>query len=93
VWRLVTTVRHTTVFSHGAFRYVHVMISALVAGVLLVFALAAVLTPREAVALLICGAVLAILGIALLLLRMPLSQAVAHHVEASRRQTQLEEVI
>jgi hypothetical protein len=39
VWRLVTMVRRATVFSHAAFRYVDVMIGAIVAAALLWFAL------------------------------------------------------
>ena len=50
VWRLVTIVRRGTVFSHAAFRYVHVMIGAIVAAALVVFALGFVLAPGEAVA-------------------------------------------
>jgi hypothetical protein len=99
VWRLVTMVRLGTVFSHGAFRYVHVVIGAFVAAAVLVFALAVVLAPGEAVApgivLLLCGVVVAILGVALvvLVLRMLLAQAVARDVEAARMQAELEEVI
>jgi hypothetical protein len=99
VWRLVTMVRRGTVFSHAAFRYVHIVIGALVAAALLVFALAVVLAPGEAVApgvvLLICGIVVALLGVALivLVLRMLLAQAVARDVEAARMQAELDEVI
>ncbi len=99
VWRLVTMVRRGTVFSHAAFRYVHVVIGAIVAAALLVFALAVLLAPGEAVppgiVLLICGVVVAILGVALvvLVLRMLLAQAVARDVEAAQLQAELEEVI
>ncbi|MET9426740.1 MULTISPECIES: DUF2975 domain-containing protein [unclassified Streptomyces] len=92
VWRLVTMVRRGTVFSHAAFRYVDVVTGAFVAAALLVFALAVVLAPGEAVApgivLLICGASLAVLGVALvvLVLRMLLAQA-------TRMQAELAEVI
>ncbi|GAA2692908.1 DUF2975 domain-containing protein [Nonomuraea recticatena] len=99
VWRLVTMVRRGTVFSHAAFRYVHIVIGAVVAAALLMFALAVLLAPGEPVApgivLLICGAALAILGVALvvLVLRMLLAQAVARDVEAAQMQAELEEVI
>jgi hypothetical protein len=99
VWRLVTMVRRGTVFSPAAFRYVDVVTGAFVAAALLVFALAVVLAPGEAVApgivLLICGAALAVMGVALivLVLRMLLAQAVARDVEATRMQAELAEVI
>lgn len=99
VWRLVTMVRLGTVFSHGAFRYVHVVIGAFVAAAVLMFALAVVLAPGEAVApgivLLMCGVVVAILGVALvvLVLRMLLAQAVARDIEAARMRAELAEVI
>ncbi|MGC9378246.1 DUF2975 domain-containing protein [Streptomyces sp. MH13] len=99
VWRLVTMVRRGTVFSLDAFRYVHVVIGAFVAAALLVFALGVVLAPGEAVApgvvLLLGGVVVAILGVALvvLVLRMLLAQAVARDVEAARMRDELAEVI
>ncbi|GAA2454383.1 DUF2975 domain-containing protein [Streptomyces glaucus] len=99
VWRLVTMVRRGTVFSHAAFRYVHTVIGAFTAAALLVFALAVLLAPGEAVApgvvLLVCGVVVALLGVALivLVLRMLLAQAVARDVEAARMETELEAVI
>ncbi|MFI9150165.1 DUF2975 domain-containing protein [Streptomyces sp. NPDC053367] len=99
VWRLATMVRRGTVFSTAAFRYVDVVTGAFVAAALLVFSLAVVLAPGEAVApgivLLICGAALAVLGVALivLVLRMLLAQAVARDVEAARMRAELAEVI
>ncbi|HZG03326.1 MAG TPA: DUF2975 domain-containing protein [Streptomyces sp.] len=99
VWRLVTMVRRGTVFSHAAFRYVHVVIGAFTAAALLVFALAVVLAPGEEVApgivLLLCGISLAVFGVALivLVLRMLLAQAVARDIEAARMQAELAEVI
>jgi hypothetical protein len=99
VWRLLTMVKRGTVFSHKAFRYVHVVIGAIVAAALLMFALGFVLAPGEAVApgivLLIGGAGVAILGVALVVvvLRMLLAQAVARDVEAAQLQAELEEVI
>ncbi|WP_151476104.1 DUF2975 domain-containing protein [Streptomyces albicerus] len=99
VWRLVTMVRRGTVFSHAAFRYVHIVIGAIVAAALLMFTLGVLLAPGEAVApgivLLVGGVVVAILGVALivLVLRMLLAQAVARDVEATQMQAELAEVI
>ncbi|MFJ7164893.1 DUF2975 domain-containing protein [Streptomyces globosus] len=99
VWRLLTMVRRGTVFSHAAFRYVDVIIGAVVAAAALVFALAVLFAPGEAVppgvVLLICGVSLAALGVALtvLVLRTLLRQAVARDVEAARMQAELDEVI
>jgi hypothetical protein len=99
VWRLVTMVRRGTVFSHGAFRYVHIVIGTMTAAALLIFTLGVVLAPGEAVApgivLLIGGVGLAVLGVALivLVLRMLLAQAVARDVEAARMRAELAEVI
>ncbi|MET9445322.1 DUF2975 domain-containing protein [Streptomyces sp. NPDC006610] len=99
VWRLVTMVRRGTVFSHAAFRYVDIVIGAFVAAALLLFALGVLLAPGEAVApgivLLIGGGVMAVLGVALivLVLRMLLAQAVARDVEAAQLQAELAEVI
>lgn len=99
VWRLVTMVRRGTVFSHAAFRYVDIVIGAIVAAALLVFALGFLLAPGEAVppgvVLLIGGVGVAVLGIALVVtvLRMLLAQAVARDVEATQLQAELDEVI
>jgi hypothetical protein len=99
VRRLVTMARRGAAFSAAAFRYVDAVIGAAVAGALLMFGLAVVLAPREAVTpgivLPICGAALGVLWIALvvLLMRTLLAQAVARDVEAHRMQAELDGVI
>jgi hypothetical protein len=99
VWRLVTMVRRGTVFSHAAFRYVDVIIGAIAAACLLVFALGCVLAPGEAAApgvvLLIGGLAVLVAGVALIVvvLRMLLAQAVARDAEAEHLQAELDEVI
>jgi hypothetical protein len=99
VWQLVTMVRRATVFSQPAFRYVDVVIGAVVAAAVLMFALGVVLAPGEAVppgmVLLIGGGVVAILGVALivLVLRMLLAQAVLRDAQAAKMQAELDEVI
>lgn len=99
VWRLVTMVRRETVFSHGAFRYVHGVIGVMVAAAMLVFSLGVVLAPGEAVApgiVLLLGVLgLAVLGVALivLVLRMLLAQAVARDIEATRMRAEPAEAI
>lgn len=99
VWRLLTMVRKGTVFSHGAFRYVDIIFGAVMAASVLMFGLAVVLAPGEAVApgivLLVCGASLMIAGAALivLVLRALLAQAVARDAESHHLRSELDEVI
>lgn len=99
VWKLLTMVRRGTVFSHASFRYVDVVIGAVVAGAALTFGLAVTLAPGEAVAPgvvgLICGVALVIGGVALLVyvLRTLLAQAVATDAEAQHLRAELDEVI
>ncbi|RRQ29244.1 DUF2975 domain-containing protein [Rhodococcus sp. Eu-32] len=99
VWKLLTLVRKGTVFSTKSFRFVDVIIGAVTAAAVLAFALAVVLAPGEAVPPgivgLICGASLVIGGVALLVLvlRMLLAQAVARDTEATKLQSELDEVI
>ncbi|MGW0835762.1 DUF2975 domain-containing protein [Streptomyces prunicolor] len=99
VWRLVTMVRHGTVFSDVAFRYVDGVIGAIVAAALVWFAVTAVNAPGQrddpGVTLIMGGVGVAILGVALivLVLRMLLVQAVARDAEAAQMQAELDEVI
>jgi hypothetical protein len=99
VWRLVTMARRGTVFSDAAFRYVDIMIGAIVAAALVWFAVTIVNAPGQrddpGVTLIMGGIGLAILGVALvvLVLRTLLAQAVARDVEATRMQAELDEVI
>lgn len=99
VWRLLTLVGRGTVFSHASFRYVDIVIGAVVAGALLTFGLAVTLAPGEAVAPgvvgLLCGLALVVGGVALLVyvLRTLLAQAVARDAEAQHLQAELDEVI
>ncbi|MET7550872.1 DUF2975 domain-containing protein [Streptomyces sp. NPDC005500] len=99
VWRLVTMVRRGTVFSHAAFRYVDVMIGAIVAVALLWFAVTVLNAPSQredpGVTVIMGGIAVAILGVALivLVLRMLLAQAVARDAEAAEMQAELDEVV
>ncbi|MFI6898203.1 DUF2975 domain-containing protein [Streptomyces sp. NPDC050256] len=99
VWRLVTMVRRGAVFSHTAFRYVDVMIGAIVAAALVWFTVTGVNAPGQrddpGVTVIMGGVGVAILGVALIVhvLRMLLAQALARDVEASQMQAELDEVI
>ncbi|MGW0662831.1 DUF2975 domain-containing protein [Streptodolium elevatio] len=99
VWRLVSMVRRGTVFSHAAFRYVDIVIGAIVAAALVWFTVTGINAPGQredpGVTVIMAGVGVAILGVALivLVLRMLLAQAVARDGEAVRMQAELDEVV
>ena len=105
IWRLLTMVRHGTVFSHAAFRFVDLTIASLGAGAVLMLSIAVLArfanhaVPEDEVApglvALVCGFALVIAGVALVVyvMRMLLAQAVALDVEAKHLQSELNEVI
>ncbi len=99
VLQLVTMVRRGTVFSHAAFRYVDVVIGAIVSAALVWLVVTGINAPGQrddpGVTLIMGGIGVAILGVALivLVLRMLLAQAVARDVQAARMQAELDEVI
>ena len=99
VWRLVTMVRRGTVFSDAAFRYVDIVIGAIVTAAFVWLTVTAINAPGQrddpGVTLIMGGIAVAILGVALivLVLRMLLAQAVARDVEATQLKAELNEVI
>ena len=99
VWRLVTMARRGTVFSPAAFRYVDIVIGAIVAAALVWFAVTAVNAPGQrddpGVTIIMGGIGVAILGVALivLVLRALLAQAVTRDGEATQLQAELNQVI
>lgn len=98
IWQLLTMVRRGSVFSTRAFRYVDIMIGAILCAAVLVFALAVLLAPggtAPGIVGLVCGGSLVIGGVALVVfvLRMLLAQAVEREAEARRLRSELSEVI
>jgi len=98
VWQLLTLVRRGSVFSTAAFRYVNVVIGAILVASVDAFGLAVLLSFGEAapgVVGLICGASLVLAGMALLMVVMKglLHQAIARESEAHTLRSELNEVI
>lgn len=99
IWKLMTMVRLSTVFSPTAFRYVDTMISAAAAATVLTLGLGVLLAPGDAVppgmVLLVGGAAVVAADIALtvLVLKALLAQAITCETQARSLQAELDEVI
>jgi Protein of unknown function (DUF2975) len=98
VWQLLTKVRRGSVFSESSFRYVDVIIWAIVAAGVLAFAMAVLLAPggiAPGIVGLICGASLVLGGMALLVVVMKqlLRQAIDREREADALRSELDEVV
>ena len=105
IWRLLTMVRHGTVFSFAAFRHVDRVIAAIGAGAGVVLGLAVLAayanrtTPGDEIAPgavgIVCGLALVAGGVALVVyvMRTLLAQAVALDDETKRLQAELDGVI
>lgn len=98
IWRLLTMVRSSSVFSLGAFRYVDTIIGAMAMAALTIFAFAVLLAPGAAapgLVGLLCGASLVTAGGALLMvvMRMLLRLATQREAEAQSLRGELDEVI
>lgn len=105
IWRLLTMVGRGTVFSHEAFRYVDIVICALVTASILTFGIAVVgrfanhAAPEDVVApgvvALISGFALVVAGVSLVVyvMRTLLAQAVKLDSEAKHLKAELEGVI
>ena len=98
VWQLLTKVRRGSVFSEASFRYVDVIIWAIVTAAVLAFAMAVLLAPggiAPGIVGLICGASLVLGGMALLVVVMKqlLRQAIDREHEAAALRSELNEVV
>ncbi|MFJ4253925.1 DUF2975 domain-containing protein [Microbacterium sp. NPDC090003] len=98
VWMLLTKVRQGLIFSESSFRYVDVIIGAIVAAAALAWILAALLAPGEVapgVVALIGGAGLVLAGVALLVVVMKalLRQAIARDAEAQALRSELDDEV
>lgn len=98
VWQLLTRVRRGSVFSESSFRYVDVIIGAIVAASILAFVLAVLLAPggiAPGIVGLICGASLVLGGMALLVVVMKklLRQAIEREAEVRALRTELDEMV
>lgn len=95
VWLLLNKVRRGSIFSESSFRYVDVIIAAILVAAVLALALAIALAPGDAapgVVGLICGASLVLGGMALLVVVMKalLRQAIASEAEAQSLRSELD---
>jgi hypothetical protein len=98
VWQLLTRVRSGSVFSERSFRYVDIIIWAIVAAAVLALALAVLLAPggiAPGVVGLVCGAALVLGGMALLVVVMKtlLRQAIEREDEARSLRSELDDVV
>lgn len=95
VWMLLNKVRRGSIFSESSFRYVDVIIGAILAAAALALALAIALAPGQTapgIVGLVCGASLVLAGMALLVVVMKalLRQAIERETEAQTLRSELD---
>jgi len=98
VWMLLTKVRRGSIFQPSSFRYVDVIIGAILAAAVLAWILAALLAPGDAapgIIALIGGIGVALAGMALLVVVMKalLRQAIARDAEATALRSELDDEV
>lgn len=98
VWMLLTKVRRGSIFQPSSFRYVDVIIGAILAAAVLAWILAALLAPGDAAPGIIApiggiGVVLAGMALLVVVMKALLRQAIARDAEATALRSELDDEV